>query len=248
MGQLGGTFKPSNIPNEYIVLENFLSSQKTFFRILWVPQFQRFGLNSIVHPAVSSEGFYGKNGIQQVVDELKKEKAERILEESAVKYIIVPYDTEGEIYLKDRKYDQALYLKILNEVSGIRYLKKIDGFGKIGVYEIAGVKEHFWSPSESLNVSFKNISPVEYEVTVKNAKKGDVVVFAESYDPKWTANSMSSIKYDGRFNSFILPRDGNYQLRIYYAPQDYVNIGFVISGVTLFIVVGSLLFLVIKKK
>ena len=87
---------------------------------------------------------------------------------------------------------------------------------------------------------------------IKNAKKGDSVVFSESYDPKWIAENsqfkIQSSKFDARFNSFILPQDGNYSLRIYYTPQDYVNIGLVISGITLLMVVGSLLVLVIKKK
>lgn len=254
-GQLGGTFKTTQIPNEYIKLENFLSSQKTFFRILWVPQFQRFGLSSIVHPGVSSQGFYEKNGIQQVVDELKKGKAERVLEESAIKYIIVPYDTEGEIYLKDRKYDQASYLKTLDEVSKISYLKKIDGYGKIGVFEIASPKDHFWSPSKTLSLTYRYVSLVEYQVIVKNAKKGDSIVFAESYDPKWTASvaisskfKIQDSKYDGKFNSFVLPQDGDYNLKIYYTPQDYVNIGVGISVISLVFIFGSLAFLIIKKK
>jgi hypothetical protein len=252
LGELKGTFKPSSIPSEYVGLENFLSSQKTFSRILWVPQVQRFGLNSIAHPGVSSESFYGKYEIQQVLDELKKGKAERVLEEFAIKYIIVPYDTEGEIYLKDRKYDQALYLKTLNEVSKISYLKKVDGFGKIGVFEIAGVKEHFWSPSNSLNVNYENINPVEYKVAVKNAKKGDVIVFAESYDQKWIAKNsefkIQSLEFGGIFNSFVLPKEGDYSLEIYYTPQDYVNIGVGVSVISLVFIFGSLAFLIIKKK
>jgi uncharacterized membrane protein YfhO len=87
---------------------------------------------------------------------------------------------------------------------------------------------------------------------VRNAKKGDRVVFAESYDNKWLATSskfkVQSSKFDGRFNSFVLPGDGDYSLRIYYTPQDYVNIGVIISIVTLVGALGTLIVLVIKKK
>ena len=251
---LKGTFKSSSVPTEYVRLENFLSSQKTFFRVMWVPQFQRFGLSSIVHPAMSSEGFYGKYDNQQILNELKKTETEEVLAESAVKYIVVPYDTEGEIYLKDRKYNDSLYKTTLSNISKINYLKKVEGFGKIGVYEISGVKEHFWSTSKLLSLHYKNINPVEYLVNVKNAKKGDVIIFAESYDSKWVARITGSkteavsTKYNGRFNSFVLPIDGNYNLKVYYTPQDYVNRGIIISMVSLLFVFGILTFFIIKKK
>lgn len=254
-GQLKGTFKPASIPSSYIRLENFLSSQKTFFRVLWVPQIQRFGLNSIAHPAVPSEGFFGESQIEKVLDELKKEKTKKDLIESAVKYVIVPYDTKGEIYIKDRKYDEALYLKTIGEVSKIGYLNKIDGFGKIGVYEVSGTKKHFWSPSNLLEMSYENISPVEYRVKIKNAKKGTILIFSESYDPKWVATTITdkkiqvpSTKYERGFNSFVLPQDGDYALNVYYSPQKYVEVGLIVSLTTFASVILFFILSLVRRK
>jgi uncharacterized membrane protein len=89
-------------------------------------------------------------------------------------------------------------------------------------------------------------------VNVRNTKKGNVVIFAESYDSKWVAKysgfTVQSSKFDDRFNSFVLPTNGSYSLKVYYTSQDYVNIGLIISVVTLVISVSSLIVLVIKKK
>lgn len=34
-------------------------------------------------------------------------------------------------------------------------------------------------------------------------------------------------------NSFVLPKDGNYELKVYYKPQQWVNIGLIINFFTL---------------
>lgn len=251
-GQLSGTFKPTTVPKDYVNLENYLSTQKTFFRVLWFPQFQRFGLSSSEHPAISAEGFYGKYQIEQLLLKLKTDQAKKVLVESSIKFVVVPYDTDGEIYLKNRRYDSALYLKTLHDISKISYLKKVNGFGKIGVYEITGTKDHFWSPSESLHVSYAYINPVKILVTVKNAKKGNVLVFAESYDSRWQAvlrnTAFSSQKYDGLFNSFVLPENGDYTLTVLYTPQKLVTIGVWISTLTLISAFSCLGFIFLSRR
>lgn len=86
-----------------------------------------------------------------------------------------------------------------------------------GMYGVPLLNYHFWSPSRTLSLSYEYISPVEYKLDVKNTHKGDIIVFAENFDPHWIANTVSGIryqvfstKYQGRFNSFVLPQDGNY--------------------------------------
>jgi len=72
-----------------------------------------------------------------------------------------------------------------------------------------------------------------------------LVVFAESYDGKWVAETLNlklkTEKFDNRFNSFILPESGDYSLKIYYTPQDDVNIGVVISIIALISTLGVLI-------
>ncbi|MCL5434982.1 MAG: hypothetical protein M1405_01190 [Patescibacteria group bacterium] len=267
-GQLTGTFKTISIPNDYVKLEQFLSSQNNFSRTLWVPTQQRFGFYSNNHPAIPAREFFKSTNNSQIINQLRKD--ELLLQEAGVKYVIVPFDSQGEIFLKDRKYNEGLYLQMVKGVSEIPWLKPVDcsivrllncsgnPFGKIALFEVPDPKDHFFIKSKIKNqkskIEYKYISPVEYKVEVKNAKKGDIVVFSESYDKNWTATSVSgskykvsSINYNNRFNSFVLPVSGSYSLDVYYVLQKYVDLGEVVSGGTLILAVGFLIISYVKK-
>lgn len=251
-GELKGALKTIEIPTEYTVFSNFISSQKSFSRVLWVPQNQRFSYYSNSHPAVSAGNYFNIPDYSQVLEKLRTPEIKKILQESSVKHVIIPYDSEEEIFLKDRKYNERLYLQIVKDISSIEWLKRIDGFGKIAVFEVPSPRDHFWSPSTSLRINYKFINPTKYEITVKNAKKNDIVVFSESFDKYWIARNsefrIQSLKFHDRFNSFVLPKEGNYDLRIYYTPQDWVNIGVGISMTTLILILGFLGFGLISRK
>ncbi|PIR79698.1 MAG: hypothetical protein COU25_04025 [Candidatus Levybacteria bacterium CG10_big_fil_rev_8_21_14_0_10_35_13] len=251
LGQLSGTFKSVQIPKEYVRLEQFLSSQESFFRTLWVPTQQRFSYYSAKHPAVPAQNFFKTVEYSQIIKKIKTSEGEKLLQEAGVKYVVVPYDSQGEIFLKDRKYNNGIYQKTINEVKQISYLKHANGFGKIAVFEVSNPKDHFWTTSKSLTLKYKYISPVEYKLEIKNARKGDIIIFSESYDVSWIAQSskfkVQSSKFDNKFNSFVLPADGDYNLKVYYTPQDYVNIGMVISGLTLVLILGALIYFKKRK-
>jgi hypothetical protein len=251
LGQLGGTFKTTTIPAEYTKLEQFLSSQDDFSRTLWMPTQQRFGFYSNNHPAVSAQDLFSIYDNKKLIQKLSS--SEKLLQDSSVRYVVVPYDSQGEIFLSDRKYDNTGYLQTITQVKKIPWLIPVSGFGKITVFAVPNAKDHFYITDQKSELTYKYISPVEYSVGLTNAKKGDRVVFAESFDGKWTAKSDSGLtiqdsRFDNRFNSFILPKEGDYNLKIYYTPQEYVNIGVAISLIALVGTLGTLTILVIKKK
>lgn len=253
-GQLSGTFKATTIPDEYIKFEKFLSSDNNFSRILWVPTLQRFGYYSNLHPAIPAQDFFKTVDYSQIIKKIRTSEGEKLLQEAGVRYIIVPYDSQGEIFLKDRKYNNEIYKKTINEIKQISYLKQVNDFGKIAVFEIPNPRDHFWTISKSLTLKYKYVSPVEYRLEVINAKKGDIIVFSESYDASWIAresnarfydwsNLISSNPYSRIFNSFASRKDGNYSLIIYYYPQILVNIGMIVSGLTLILILSALIYL-----
>jgi len=250
-GQLTGLFKTHTIPSDYIKLEQFLSSQKSFTRTFWIPTQQRYGFYSYIHPTIPAENYFNVYDEQSVIKKLKDKNAETLLQDLSVKYVIVPYDSEGEIFLNDRKYDEKTYLKTIKDIKAIQWLKQVLGFGKIAVFEVPSPKDHFWSTSKSISLNYLYVSPVEYVVNVRNAKKGDLIVFSEAFDRKWIAEEprfkIQSSQFDGKFDSFVLSMDGNYSFEIYYTPQDFVNIGIAVSIVSFVFIVGGLLFLIYKK-
>jgi len=245
-GQLGGVFKTVIVPQDYARFEKFLYNQPEYFRTLWFPSKQRFGYYSQNHPEMSATALFNLYDNQNLFKKLQENTTEKILEEASIKYVIVPYDSEGEIFLTDRKYDKKLYLDTINELKTIKWLRPIDSFGRIIVFENLNYKDHFWSSDSNLKINYKYINPTLYEVDVRNAKKGDILVFSEAYDSNWTANAILSSKYN-LFNSFILPKDGSYKLTVYYIIQDYVNIGLWISTAALLITLGSIAVLVKAK-
>ncbi len=251
LGELGGTFKSVQIPNEYIKLEKFISSDKKFYRTIWIPQIQRFAFFSNNHPSIPANDLFKLNSPKEDIAILKKGETLKVLQEASVKYIIVPYDSMGEIFLTDRKYDEKSYLETLKEINSIPWLKRIDGFGRIGVYEVTDPKDHFWSPQPNMKIDYKYINPTKYIVNLKNAQKNSTLVFAEGYDPGWslrgTKNQEPRTKnYEG-FNSFILPKTGNYSFEVYYTPQKWVDIGVIISLTSLVIILTGLIYLKFKK-
>ena len=262
LGELGGTFRKHEVPKEYALLKDFLHSQTEFFRTLWIPQWQRFGYFSNNHPAVGKKELFLDGPLTMIM-----------LKNASVKYVIVPYDSEGEIFLSDRKYDEKQYLKTIEELKKINWLKQVncsivkllncygsDPFGKISVFELSNPKDHFFIEStiknEELKIAYETINPTKYKVKVSNAKKNDILVFSESFDRNWVAKSSSrsnrdkvqSSKFNNILNSFVIPKDGEYSLEVYYEPQKFVNIGLVISGLTLVGTLLCLLFLVRSRK
>ncbi len=244
-----GQIKIHQIPQEYIQLKSFLNSQKTFSRTLWIPEWQRFGYFSNNHPAIAREELFKGDAQKQIV-QLRKFDTEKKLRDASVKYIILPYDSEEEMFLKDRKYDSKLYEKTVNDIRKIKWLKEINGFGKIKVFEVTDPKDHFWSPSDNLRINYSFINPTEYKVNVQNAKKREILIFSENFSKNWSARqegmSIGSKSFNG-LNSFTLPKDGNYDLEIYYSPQKMVNTGLILSILTFLSTIGYLIYPRLKR-
>ena len=254
LGQLKGTFQSATVPKDYSNLKDFLHSQPRFFRTLWLPINPHFSFYTSLHPAIPASNLFQKSNITSIPPIIQKSATISLLQNSGVKYVVIPFDSESEIFLTDRKYDEKKYKEVVSEMDKVASLTKIMGFGKIIIYEVPSPKDHFWSTQNNLKISYRYINPTKYLVTINDGRKGDTLIFSESYDPSWTAkieNNNSKIlssKYDGLYNSFRLPKGGNYSLEIYYEPQKLVNIGVVISLSSLTIILVSLIYLKLRTK
>ncbi|MBI4091594.1 MAG: hypothetical protein HY427_00075 [Candidatus Levybacteria bacterium] len=200
-----GIFKQRQVPQEYVRLKEFLVSRPEFFRTLWIPSVQRFAFMSDNHPTLAFQEIFKS-----------KKLDETVLRDMAVKYIIVPYDSEGEIFLNDRKYDDKLYQKTIAELNKITWLKKIERHGKIAVYELSNPKPHRFV-------------------------LGNKLIFSESFDKFWYAEFGEEKVYSkphGMLNSFEIPQNQRKSLTLSYEPQKWANVGSIVSGLTLLIVIG----------
>jgi len=238
-----------HVPESYVQLKNFLVSQKQFSRTLWIPAWQRYGFFSDVHPAIGRGELFKEASASGMIRELKKAKTLALLQDLGVAYLVVPEDSEGELFLSDRKYDDKTYQKTISDIEKIPNITKVKTFGKIIVFAAPNPRDRFWSPSKTLKIQYTFLNPTEYKVTIQNAKKGDVLVFSESFAKHWIAKNekfnIKSTQFENKVNSFILPTNGNYTVEVFYQPQMMVNFGLLISCITF---TGIIFYLIRFKK
>src|SRR3989338_618587 len=243
-------FQIRKVPESYVRLKDFIVEQNEFFRTLWIPEWQRYGYFSDINPAIGRYELLKSGSASAMIQELNMEESQELFSNLSVRYVIVPQDSEGEIFLSDRKYDDQKYKDAVNGLEEIPWLKKVETFGKIVVFEAPDFKDRFWSPNDNLQIDYKFINPTRYKLNIKNAEINERIVFAEGYDQNWIAKSsnlnVSSSEFN-KMNSFVLQKTGNYVLEIYYGPQKWVHIGLVISSITLALIIMSLARSKLKK-
>lgn len=136
MGELGGTFKARDVPKEYIQLKDFLIKQNSPFKTLWFPERQRFGFRSTSHPAISSSDFFESSQGKDLLKEFENVDVREKLRKESVKYIIVPFDSEKEIFLEDRKYSEKKHTLTIKKLKSLSWLNEIASFNRVKVFEI----------------------------------------------------------------------------------------------------------------
>lgn len=131
LGQLTGTFKPRAVPSDYVAFKDFLQSDKNYSQVAWVPVRSSFSFFSNTHPIFDSS--FNTQLISKKVDIETLRKTAR---DNNIRYVVIPQDVEGKIFLKDRKYDKKEYERVLNIVKRQPFLTHIKTFGEIVVFEI----------------------------------------------------------------------------------------------------------------
>jgi len=103
-------------------------------------------------------------------------------------------------------------------------------------------------PAEVKN--YKKINPTLWKVKV-NAKRPFMLSFAEAYDPLWEARiyknskkieKVKSIPLYSVINGFWIDQTGDLEIVIRYKPQDWFEIGLVISALTFIGCIGYLFY------
>ncbi len=117
MGKLTGTFQPIKVPVEYVRLKDLLINQPEYFQTAWYPKVSRFVYTSSLHPA--------------------KETA--LLEKQALdgtRYVIVPLDVRGELFVTDRMYDEEKHQQAIKEAEQMPWLRRMSDFTELAVFEV----------------------------------------------------------------------------------------------------------------
>ena len=153
--QIEGTFETVEVPKDYLVSAEILKRDKNFSRTFWLPRRQNFGFSSYLHPPVWAEDFISEVRERRPFSSLLIDKynflsyfqnpaTREIFKILGLKYAVVPYDSQGEIFLTDRKYDERLYQRIIDELDKVAWLKRLDPTSKVGLYQADFETRHFF--------------------------------------------------------------------------------------------------------
>jgi hypothetical protein len=116
---------------------------------------------------------------------------------------------------------------------------------KIGIYSTSNnvptINEVFNSDLSTPSVTYDEVNPCKYIAHI-DCTRPFLLVFSESYHLLWKAfvdnKEISPIIVDSLVNGFFVNRTGNFDVVLYFTGQDFANIGLIISG-------GSIIILVI---
>ena len=247
LGQLTGTFTQVDTPQEYTNLSKILEQDKDFGRTLWVPQVQRFAFYNHNHPAVSAINLYKSQNVDEIFEKISNKTNEKFLQDRSIKYVVVPLDTQKEIFLEDRKYSDQDYKSTIEALEKVPYLTRIDDTGGIIIFKVSESLPHIFSSNQNSKIKVITSDPTEYNFKITNANSGDKLTLTETYDPNWVIQTngeeISTKRYrETNFNTFELSNTGNIQAKILYKPQKIVNVGSMISLFALIIILSTLIY------
>jgi hypothetical protein len=238
-GQLGGTFRKHEVPSEYIKLKSLLYNDKDFYRTLWIPSQSRFTFSSSTHPAIEAGALFLATDAASLADKLKSKDAENLLSDLSIKYIIIPHDPYGEIFIEDRKYSQDKRGQYEKALTSVLWIKKVQD-NKITIYETKKQKNLFWISGNENNVSYDKISSTKYIVSIKNAAKNDKLVFSENFSSYWVMKTKTGEVYSTKtingLNGFMLHDTGNYTVIVEFSYAKHYLYGMIISFCALTII------------
>jgi hypothetical protein len=232
LGNLPGTLRGTTMPQEYKTLSAFLQEQDGFFRTFWVPSAHRLGYASATHPKIDAREYYGVTDPNAVIKRLAGKGTQEELQRLSVKYVVIPYDSEGEIFLTNRKFYQKLFSRMATALNKIPWLKNEKRFGNVVVYEVANHKDRFFVENDKQKIVWRMEHPTKYVVTT-NGNRIDSLLFSERYDSNWVARyngrETAAVRYEKTIMKFPI-QDSPDEITIIYKPQTLVDQGASISA------------------
>jgi len=210
-GEIGTLFVQRNIPNDYLIVKDFILKQENYFRTLSAPRYSRWNIYTNIHPEISlidiinsdwksyinskysntQKYFYA----QAMLSLFNVQHANNLLDIGSIKYVYVPLEDKSNdddffvFYGKTRNY----YIEELGKIS---WLHKINiGTRDIAVYENFNYRPHIYTTNnqESINnnqpftkIDYRFVNPTEYKFSIKNVAEPFYLNFSESFHPQWS--------------------------------------------------------------
>lgn len=246
--KLTGTFSQREVPYEYQQLKSIISNNSEFYRTMWIPSQSRFAFVTPRHPSIEAAPLFQATNAAEMSTVFNRPTIQDDLINLSVKYIIVPADPYGEIFISDRKYDAKKRDEFISLLETIPWLKRENKFHSIALFEVPKFRDLLWLDAEG-KVSYKIISQTRYDVTV-NTTHSTVLYFGQYFDNGWVAiiNGKKILPEQTKLHTqkYFIPA-GNYTLQLSFQPEKYYQIGRIISILTI-VIIGMLFVLQSKNK
>lgn len=233
MGELRGTFVSREVPSEYTELNTLITRSPEFSRVLWVPRQQRFSYYSLDHIAVEAEPLFQATNSAELKQALEKTDTIDRLSNLSIEYVVVPYDSLGELFLTDRTYDPTKRAEWENTLDKFPWLAKIQE-GPLTIYKTSSYKDKIWLESNE-HLTYKRLAPDKYavEFTTENPTE---LNFSENFHDGWIFSTNKGIinaqKTAYGLNKFEITKPGYYSGTVYFLPQRFVTYGMMVSIIT----------------
>jgi len=223
-GEIGTLFVPRHIPNDYVILKDYILKQPDFFRTLWFPTDSRWSIYTGSHPKVSVVATIESSWLEfnrgneiglteqkRITKIINNSLSNQLFDNSSIKYVIVPIqdisnDDDFFKYYGNRKN----FIEVLNNVP---YLHKISiNTKELVVYENYKYRPHIYTTQQNESILnevsytqassiFKN--PTEYTISLKKVMEPRYINFSETFHPDWKMRV-------GEFNWFKVLVEKNY--------------------------------------
>jgi len=134
IGSVQGNFRPLMLPQEYVSLKKQLVEDDVPSRVLWVPQKENFSYFSKEHPFVNANQLFKNSSIADIPNIATSAGFIPKLSESGIKYVIVPMDVEGKLFMSNYVYDDTIpknFILVLQQTE----LKQDLRYSNIAVFE-----------------------------------------------------------------------------------------------------------------
>lgn len=135
VGELKGTFVSHRVPKEYLDFKEFIHKRPQS-KILWIPTRQRYGFYSNKYPGESANELFSSNDVPELASKINASKEIKMIHDKGFDYVVVPYDSQREIFILDRRYSQALHDDLVEELLLIKWIRQEARFGDIVVFRI----------------------------------------------------------------------------------------------------------------
>lgn len=252
-GSISGTLKTTVYPQEYRRLQELLSDMSDKYRVFWIPERSRFGYFSMTKSAFNAISSLHESSPSAVARFLADPATQKEFIRYRVGYVVVPHDTEHELFLTNRSYDASLEASYHALVKEVPWLEQIQGVGSLTVMKNPSLCPTLWSEGSDgacKAIDFTEKSSTSYTIH-ESISVGSRVVLSERFEQNWVASGpdghqIGSVKTWDNLNSFAVPYDWS-TFDIVYTPQRLVNRGIGISILTALGIASVILYKVLRR-